>query len=150
MSKPNTNTPQFTFVGSTESETTEKITWPVEAQAIVIRNKVIGGLSASASFEAGVAEYNELVASGEIKGEAMPTELPESYGNKNAGSVLYGLKQRFLKRVNDASARNHTETLAAAQQFGIVQPTETSEQPTDESEPEQADVDTSDEFSDED
>lgn len=122
MSKPD-KAPQFQFVGSTESDVTEKIVWPIEAQAIVIRNKVVNGLASTAAFEAGVAEYNELVEAGEIEGvtEPMTTELPASYSNKNAGSVLYGLKQRFLKRVNSLSARNHAESLAAAERFGIVQ-----------------------------
>lgn len=133
MSKPDAQAPKFQFVGSTDSETTEKISWPVEAQAIIIRNKIVGKLSATAAFEAGVQEYNGLVESGEIEGELLPTELPESYTNKNAGSVLYGMKDRFLKRVNNPSARNHQETLAAAQQFGLVQEVAETDAPADES-----------------
>jgi hypothetical protein len=96
---------------------TKKVSWPIEVQAIIIRNNVIGGLSASAAFEAGVQEYNDLVESGEVEGTMMPTELPQSYTNKNAGSVLYGLKQRFLKRVN----KGDPVTREAAERFGIIE-----------------------------
>lgn len=117
------DTPKFQFVGASEGTSTDRISWPLEAQAIVIRNNVVGGLGASAAFANGVQEYNDLLDSGELQGDRLPEELPPSYTNKNAGSVLYGMKQRFLKRVNDPKARGHDDSVAAAIQFGIIQPT---------------------------
>lgn len=120
MSNPNTSLVKFKFVGGSGKVSTEKLSWPVACQAIVIRNNMIGGLPAKAAFEAGVQEYNDLVTSGEIKGEPMPTDLPESYTNKNSGSVLWGLKSRFLKRAE----KGNKETIEAGLRFGVLQPTE--------------------------
>lgn len=109
---------QFQFVGSSNTATS-KISWPVLAQALVIRASVIDKLSAPQAFAQGVEQYNSQVD----EADRMPTELPASYTNKNAGSVLYGMKQRFLKRVNDESTRGHVETREAAIAAGIIEPT---------------------------
>ena len=83
---------QFKFVGSSETAT-RKITWPALAKALVIKASVIDGLSAPEAYAQGVQEFNTQVD----ESDRLPTELPTSYTNKNAGSVLYGMKQRFLK-----------------------------------------------------
>lgn len=101
---------KFQFVGGS-STATKKISWPLRAQAAVIRAHKVEGISGAKAFEAGVAVYN---AEG---GEQIPLPLPKSYTNKNAPSVLYGMEKRFLERVNKGDA----ETRAVAAEFGIIQ-----------------------------
>lgn len=111
---------QFKFIGQSESGTSTKVRWPLLAQGLVIRANVRQGLKGQAAFEAGVMEYNNLVDDGEVDTPRLPdfADLPESYRNKNAGSVLYGLRTRFLKRVNDG----HAETRAVAEELGLIEP----------------------------
>jgi len=101
---------QFKFVGSARSS---KISWPLRAQAAVIKAHRVQGLPGAKAFEAGVAAFNATAASTE-----QIVELPKSYTNKNAGSVLYGMEKRFLARCDSADAN----TLAIAREFGIVEP----------------------------
>lgn len=107
---------QFKYVGSTDTATS-KISWPFLAQGLVIRASVIDKLPAPQAFARGVQEFNAQAD----EADQMSTELPQSYTNKNAGSVLYGMKQRFLKRVNEESARGHEETRAIAIDLGLIQ-----------------------------
>jgi hypothetical protein len=110
---------QFQFVGGS-STASSKISWAPLAQALVIRASVVDGLSPTDAFARGIEEFNAQAD----EAERMPTALPASYTNKNAGSILYGLKQRFLKKVNDESARGHAEAREAAIQVGIIEPTD--------------------------
>jgi hypothetical protein len=109
---------QFKFVGQSEAGTSTKVRWPILAQGLVIQANISGATGASA-FQAGVARYNELADDGEVEGR-MPefSALPESYRNKNAGSVLYGMKKRFLARVN----KHDAETVRVAEELGIIEP----------------------------
>lgn len=101
---------QFKFVGSARSS---KISWPLRAQAAVIKAHRVQGLPGAKAFEAGVAAFNATAATTE-----QIVELPKSYTNKNAGSVLYGMEKRFLARCDGGNA----ETIAVATEFGLVQP----------------------------
>ena len=109
---------EFKFVGETGGQGRTKINWSEEAQALMISLNVRQGIGAKDAFETGRLQYNELVEQGEVEGQPLP-ELPESYTNKNAGSVLYGMKQRFLKRVNKGNA----ETRRVAEKYGLIEPT---------------------------
>jgi len=109
---------QFKFVGETSGQGRTKISWTDEACAIILELKVKQGVGAKDAFETGRAVYNEKVEAGEIEGALLP-ELPASYTNKNAGSVLYGMKERFLKRIN----KGNLETRAAAERHGLIEPT---------------------------
>ncbi len=111
-------TPKFQFVGSSTRSST-KISWPLRAQAIVIKTNVKDGVGGAKAFEVGVALFNDGVVSGLYEGTAIPLPLPASYSNKNAGSVLYGMKDRFLKRAE----KGDKETLALAQEYGLIEPT---------------------------
>lgn len=109
---------QFKFVGGTEgSEARTKISWPLDAQAIILKLRKVDGLGAKESFENGRLLYNEMVEAGDIEGQPLP-ELPASYTNKNAGSVLYGMADRFLKRIN----KGDSATRAAAERHGLIEP----------------------------
>ena len=102
---------KFQFVG-TGSVATKKISWPLRAQAHVISAHKVGEISGAKAFEVGVAAFN---AEGGVQ---IPLPLPKSYTNKNAPSVLYGMEERFLKRINAGDA----DTIAVATEFGIVEP----------------------------
>lgn len=113
---------QFQFVGQSDT-VTSKISWPVLAQGLVIRASIVDKLPAPQAFARGVAEFNAQAD----EADQLPTELPQSYTNKNAGSVLYGMRTRFLKRVNTESARGHEETRAVAVELGLIQEVESNE-----------------------
>jgi len=102
---------QFKFVGGSKSGS--KISWPVRAQAAVIKAHKIQGLAGAKAFEAGIAAFNATASTAE-----QIQALPKSYTNKNAGSVLYGLEKRFLARCESGNQ----ETIAVATEFGIIQP----------------------------
>jgi hypothetical protein len=104
--------PKFQFVGNGSGTATKKISWPLRAQAHVIRaHKKNDNISGVKAFEIGVAAFN---AEGGVQ---IPLPLPKSYTNKNAGSVLYGMEKRFLTRVNEGDAA----TIAVAEEFGIIE-----------------------------
>lgn len=105
---------QFTYVGQSTSATSQKISWPNNVQAEIIRANM-DGKSAKQAFEVG------RVALG-------LDELPRSYTNKNAGSLLHGMRQRFLKRCN----KGDTATIAAAMEAGLIQAVEQQDEPTEE------------------
>jgi len=107
---------KFSFVGGSKSGS--KLSWPLEAQAIIVRTHKVDGIGGTKAFEAGVAEYNAGVDAGTITGPALPTfaALPASYQGKNAGSVLYGMEQRFLNRCNEGDV----DTIALATKYGLV------------------------------
>jgi hypothetical protein len=107
---------KFSFVSG--SSVRSKLSWSLEAQAIIVRTHKVNGVGGSKAFEVGVAEYNAGVAAGTITGPALPTfeNLPASYQGKNAGSVLYGMEKRFLNRCNDGDAA----TITLATKYGIV------------------------------
>ena len=107
---------QFQFVGSTDTATS-KISWPYLAQGFVLRAKLIDKLPAPQAFARGVEEFNTQAD----EADQMPTDLPVSYTNKNAGSVLYGMRTRFLKRCNDPSVRGHEETREIAEGLGLIE-----------------------------
>jgi len=106
---------KFTFVGQS-GRTSSKTTWAIEAQALVIKANMKDGLGGVKAFEAGVAEYNEGVAAGLFTGSAITLPLPKSYTNKNAGSVLYGMKDRFIKRAE----KGDKATLEVAAKYGLL------------------------------
>ena len=106
---------EYKFIGQTGQGRT-KIDWPEEAQAIVVKLSIVDKVSASQAFEVGVQMWNDGVAKGELQGQVIPLPLPPSYTNKNAASVLYGVKNRFLKRCNDGKA----VAIALAQKYGII------------------------------
>ena len=85
---------KFTFVGGTTRGT--KIDWPVEVRAFAIAAKRQQGLSAKEAFAAALVRLNEIR---EAKGEAAIVDLPKSYTGKYAGSLMYGVEQRFLKQL---------------------------------------------------
>ena len=99
---------KFQFVGGSVAT---KISWPLRAQAHVIRAHKKNDVSGAKAFEVGVAAFN---AEGGVQ---IPLPLPKSYTNKNAGSVLYGMEKRFLTRVNEGDAA----TIAVAEEFGIIE-----------------------------
>jgi len=99
---------KFQFVGGSVAT---KISWPLRAQAHVIRAHNKNDVSGAKAFEVGVAAFN---AEGGVQ---IPLPLPKSYTNKNAGSVLYGMEKRFLTRVNEGDAA----TIAVAEEFGIIE-----------------------------
>lgn len=101
---------QFKFVGSTRSAT--KISWPVRAKALVIKAHKIDGLAGAKAFEAGIAAFNASVPETE-----QITSLPKSYTNKNAGSVLYGIEQRFLERCE----KGDEATITVARELGLIE-----------------------------
>ena len=113
---------QFKFVGTTDTATS-KISWPILAQGLILRAKLIDKLSAPKAFEAGVEAFNAQAD----EADCLPTDLPVSYTNKNAGSVLYGMRTRFLKRVNDPSVRGHEESRQVAEDLGIIQAVESND-----------------------
>lgn len=120
MSQTN-SAPKFAYVGGSSAGRV-KIDWPLEAQAIIVKINKVDGIGGQKAFQAGVALFNDLVAKGEAKGPALPDfeNLPASYKNKNAGSVLYGMAQRFLERCNKGNA----ETITLATKYGLVVPAE--------------------------
>ena len=139
MSKPEVPAKKFSFVGSDAAATGTKISWSKRAVAIILRQNLINGLGAQQAFEQGAQEFNQGLSDGDFEGTPLPDVLPESYTNKNAGSVLYGMKARFLKAVNEPSSRSHAECLTLAEEYGLIQSDESSdsEEPT-------SDVDDSD------
>jgi len=108
---------KFAFVGGSSSARS-KLSWSLEAQAIIVKIHKVDGIGGQKAFEAGVTLFNDMVAKGETTGPALPAfeSLPASYRSKNAGSVLYGMEQRFLERCNKGDAN----TIALAQKYGIV------------------------------
>jgi len=118
MVQKNVVAAKFQFVGGSSSTRTAKIDWPLEAQAIIIKTHKIDGIGGQKAFEVGVALYNDGVEKGLFAGSALPTQLPKSYCNKNAGSVLYGMEQRFLARCE----KGNKDTLALAEKYGIIEP----------------------------
>jgi hypothetical protein len=118
MVQKNVIAAKFQFVGSSTRAQVEKIDWPLEAQAIIIKTHKIDGIGGQKAFEVGVALYNDGVEKGLFTGSAIPLPLPKSYCNKNAGSVLYGMEQRFLARCE----KDNKDTLALAEKYGIIEP----------------------------
>jgi len=109
---------KFQFVGASSGTRTQKIDWPLEAQAIVIKTNMKDDVGGKQAFEVGVALFNDGVEKGLFAGPALPAVLPKSYTNKNAGSVLYGMKQRFIARCE----KGDKETLALAEKYNLIEP----------------------------
>lgn len=106
---------QFRYVGGTATKATTKIDWPERVTASIVATWLKGGSSAKDNFA------NHLVMLNEARVEAgkEPIDsLPESYTNNNAGSLLHGMRTRFLKRINKGNA----EARQAAEEFGIIEP----------------------------
>ena len=104
---------QYRFVGAAGQVGT-KIDWPIELQALVCKIAIKDGLKGSQVFTMAVEQFNSTV-------ETPISTLPKSYLNKNAASVLYGMKKRFLDKVNDVEHKEHARALELAQQHGLVE-----------------------------
>jgi len=111
----NQSAPKFKFVGGTRSGS--KIRWPLEAQALIVKAHKIDGVAGAKAIEAGVSIFNAGVEDGSFTGPAITLPLPKSYTNKNAGSVLYGMEERFLNRCD----KGDKDTLAFAEKYGLVE-----------------------------
>lgn len=118
MAQKNAPIARFQYVGSSAGTRTSKINWPLEAQAIVIKTHRIDNIGGQQAFEIGVALFNDGVEKGLFSGSAIPLPLPKSYTNKNAGSVLYGMEQRFKTRAE----KGDKATLALAEKYGLLEP----------------------------
>lgn len=99
------STVKFQFVYASAATVRTKIEWPVRVQALIIKRST-EGVSAKEAFD-------------EARLEMRLEELPKSYTNKNAASLLWGLKTRFLKRLNKDNPCK--ATLEAAQKLGLIQ-----------------------------
>jgi len=107
---------KFTFVGGTTRGT--KIDWPVEVRAFAIAAKRQQGLSAKEAFAAALVRLNEIR---EAKGEAAIVDLPKSYTGKYAGSLMYGVEQRFLKQLKEGDAEHKTWAEALSLEVQVVE-----------------------------
>ena len=107
---------QFQFKGASAKTAQAKIRWPLRAQALVIAANMNDGHSGADAFRAGIEAYN-VDADQPMDIDA----LPASYSNKNASSVLYGVKERFLKKVNNEKAKGHDEARELALELGLIE-----------------------------
>lgn len=95
----------YQFVG--QSVRGRKAKWPLRLQALVIAANLNENLGGAEAFRVALERYNATAAT------AFPP-LPPSYSGKNAGSLLYGLKKRFLARlsVGDVEAQSLVQELS--------------------------------------
>lgn len=106
-----TQNTKFVFVGQA-TRTGTKIDWPLRIVAKSIRLWLDGVGSAQTIFQALLPELNDIRAE---NGQEAVDELPKSYTNKNAASLHYNMRQRFLGKL--ASGDKNVEALA--EEFGI-------------------------------
>jgi hypothetical protein len=104
---------QYRFVGASGQVGT-KIDWPIELQALVCKLALKDGVKGSQVFTMAVEQFNATA-------EKPISALPKSYLNKNTASVLYGMKKRFLDKVNNVEHKEHARALVLAQQHGLVE-----------------------------
>jgi hypothetical protein len=100
---------KFRFVG--QSARGRKGKWSLRAQAFVISANLNERLSGAKAFEIGVERFNASVA----EESRLPLPLPKSYTSKNASSLLFSMKTRFLAKLGEGNV----EVVALAQEFGI-------------------------------
>jgi len=91
-----------------------KVRWPLVLIAKVIHLSQ-NGRSVVKAFAEAVTEYNATATT--------PIVLAASYTNKFAGSVLFGMKDRFQKKLEKGDA----EAIAFAKQFNLLKSTDGSD-----------------------
>jgi len=100
---------KFRFVG--QSARGRKGKWSLRAQALVIAANLNENLGSVKAFEVGVERFNASVA----EESRLPLPLPKSYTGKNASSLLFSMKTRFLTKLG----KGDVEVVALAQELGI-------------------------------
>lgn len=116
--KNTTAAAKFQFVGAGSSGKGEKIDWPVAVQGAIIKSYLGGGKTAKVVFAEGLIVLN---AAREEKGLPAITELPKSYTNNNAGSLLHGMRARFIQRCE----KGDKETMEVATALQLIEPKST-------------------------
>jgi len=109
---------KFQFVGGTNGgRRGETIDWPLVVQATIIKSYLTEGKekTSKAIFEENLPLLNDERA----KANKPPiTELPKSYSNNNAGSLLHGMRTRFMARCE----KGDKATLTIAEEFKLIEP----------------------------
>lgn len=101
---------QYRFAGGGSNS---KIDWPIELQALICKLTLKDGLRGSQVFVIAREQFN-------ASAEKPIGDLPRSYTNSNAASLLYGMKKRFLDKVNNPEHKEHARALELAQQYGLI------------------------------
>lgn len=105
------NTMKLRFVGA--SHAGSKIDWPLRIVAKSIRMQLDKqDESIQDIFQKLLVELNDIRRE---KGQSEVTELPKSYTNKNASSLHYGMRMRFLEKI----ANKNVEALTLAAEFHL-------------------------------
>lgn len=106
----NVKTVKFGFIGG-NSRTSKEVEWPLRIVAKSIRMYLDNAGTAAGIFQSLLPELNELRAK---EGKAELTELPMSY-TKHAASLHYGMRQRFLAKLE----KKDVAALALAEEFDL-------------------------------
>jgi len=107
---------KFQFVGgSANGRRGETIDWPLVVEASIIKSYLTEEKTAKVIFAENLPLLNEERAKA---GKPAIVELPKSYTNNNAGSLLHGMRTRFLARCE----KGDKDTLAIAEEFKLIEP----------------------------
>lgn len=115
MSDKKTNVGKFQFVGGIGGKRGDHIDWPLVVEAFVIKEYLAQEKTAKTIFAEALPILNEE----RVKANLPPVEqLPKSYSNNNAGSLLHGMRKRFLARCEAGDK----DTLAVAEAYKLIEP----------------------------